>query len=137
MFLRKRQNMRHGWVLGFGLWGAVGLAGISAAKPPPVVASLRPLHSLAAGVMEGAGRPALLMKGSASPHRYSLRPSQVRSLTRARIVFWAGAALEPYLVRPLAVRSRAGPSLRAVALFRAAGVNLLPARPGGLRPAPV
>ena len=37
-----------------------------------VVASVKPLHSLVSGVMKGVGKPDLIVKGSASPHTYSL-----------------------------------------------------------------
>ena len=40
-----------------------------------VVASIKPVHSLVAGVMAGVGEPALLVKGTGSENSYSLRPS--------------------------------------------------------------
>ena len=42
-----------------------------------VVASVKPVHSLVSGVMEGAGKPDLIVQGSASPHTYSLKPSHL------------------------------------------------------------
>ena len=41
---------------------------------PQVIASLKPLHSLVAGVMAGVGEPDLLVRGAASEHGYVLRP---------------------------------------------------------------
>ncbi len=64
---------------------------------PRVVASIAPLHSLAAQVMAGAGEPTLLIDAAASPHSFALKPSQVRALARADLVIWIGGALEPSL----------------------------------------
>ena len=101
----------------------------SAARPPPprVVATLAPVHSLVAQVMEGVGRPLLLLAGAASPHGTTLRPSQMRALRRADIVFWVGAGFETFLARPL--ESMAGTS-RIVTLTEHLGMDLIPARPG-------
>ena len=118
------------------LWPALAVAiawavaGPSAAAegPPSVVASIRPIHSLAAGVMEGIGEPTLLVTGSGSPHAYSLRPSEARSLQEADVVFWVGEELETFLQRPLRVLPR---KARVVALGAAPGMRLLPFREGG------
>ena len=65
--------------LGLGLlsWSPAG-----AAAAPKVAASIMPLHSLVAGVMDGVGEPSLIVKGGASPHFYSLRPSDAETLDR-------------------------------------------------------
>lgn len=70
-----------------------------------VVATIKPLHSLVAGVMEGVGEPDLLIPGNLSPHSFSLKPSDARSLERARVVFWIGPDLESALKRPLTTLS--------------------------------
>jgi zinc transport system substrate-binding protein len=98
-------------------------------EPARVVASITPLHAIAASVMEGAGAPELLLRGTASPHSYALRPSDAARLSRAQIVFWIGPELETFLVAPLA-RLPAG--TRVIALSDAPGVLRLPAREGGL-----
>ena len=66
-----------------------------------VVVSIAPIHALAAGVMEGVGEPVLLLPGGASPHSYSLKPSQARALNNARIVVRVSDQMESFLVRPL------------------------------------
>ena len=65
------------------------------------VASVKPIHSLLAGVMVGVGMPALLVKGHASPHSFALKPSDAALVEQARILFWVGPALERFLVRPI------------------------------------
>jgi zinc transport system substrate-binding protein len=56
---------------------------IAAAKAPVVVVSIKPLHSLVSGVMQGVAEPSLLIGGSQSPHTFSLAPSDVRLISRA------------------------------------------------------
>ncbi|MCF6199556.1 MAG: zinc ABC transporter substrate-binding protein [Hyphomicrobiaceae bacterium] len=77
----------------------------SSAKKLNVVVSIRPLHSLVAGVMKGAGQPQLLVDGG-TPHNFSLKPSNARALQRADIVFWVGPSLEQFLVSPLKTLAR-------------------------------
>jgi len=102
----------------------------AAAAPPRVVASIGPLHSLAANVMAGIATPDLLVKGTASPHSYALRPSEARLLDGADLVLWAGPELESFLRRPLASLRR---TTRVLRLGQVPGVDLLPAREGGAR----
>lgn len=98
------------------------------ANGPRVVASIKPIHSLAAGVMAGIGEPTLLVDGGASPHTYSLRPSQAKALENADVVFWVGSGLETFLAKALlAIAYRS----RVVALHEADGVTLLSSREGG------
>ena len=97
---------------------AFGPTSGSAMAAAKVVASIKPLHSLVAAVMEGAGEPALLVRGGSSPHNYNLRPSEARSLGEADLVFWVGEGLEGFLAKPLeALAGRA----RVVELAEGAG----------------
>jgi len=66
-----------------------------------VVASIKPIHSLVALVMQDVGVPVLLIEGVGSPHSYSLKPSQARELQAADIVFWIGPDLEAFLENPI------------------------------------
>lgn len=93
-----------------------------------VVASILPVHSLVAGVMDGVGTPYLLVPGGASPHSFALRPSDARRLERAGAVFWIGPELETFLERPLDALAR---KATVVALIDAPGVTQLPYRAGG------
>lgn len=108
------------------------LALVLAAAPlqaaPRVVVSVKPVHSLVAGVMTGHGEPRLLIEGAGSPHGASLRPSQARALSEADLVFWLGPGLERFLVRPLDALAR---NARVVALAEAPGMTLLPLRDTG------
>ena len=67
-----------------------------------VVASIKPVHSLVAAVMEGVGTPSLIVEGAGSPHTYALKPSQAGNLQNADLVFWIGDRLETFLEKPIA-----------------------------------
>ncbi len=95
------------------------------ATPPELVATIAPLHSLAAFVMRGAGTPDLLLEAGTSPHFYQLRPSDARLLARADILLWVGPELENFLARPLANLASDALVLTAT---RLSGVHLLPLR---------
>lgn len=111
---------------------ALLLVGLALARPaiaaPDVLVSIKPIHSLIAGVMEGVGTPGLIVAGSSSPHLYTLRPSDAQRLAKARLIFWVGPVLEGFLAKPLA--ALAG-SAEIVEFDREPSVTLLPAREGG------
>ncbi len=112
------------------LFAAGMLAPPSAARAEVrAVASIKPLHSLVAGVMEGVGQPTLLVKGMASPHTYSLRPSDAQALAEADLVFWLGEGLELFLTKPLASLTEGA---QVVTLDETPGLTLLSPREGGL-----
>lgn len=77
------------------------LAIATANAAPNVVVSIKPLHSLASGVMKGVGEPELLLDGATSPHDFSLKPSQAKSIQDADLVIWVGEGLEGFLVKSL------------------------------------
>jgi len=96
---------------------------------PDVVASIVPVAGIAASIMDGVGEPVLLLEPGASPHAYSLRPSQAQLLASADLVLWVGPELERFLVGPIDALGKDG---RQLALARAAGVQLLPFRQDAL-----
>ena len=119
-----------------GLVGAVSLLALMGSAGAPVaaaeidvVASIKPVHSLVAGVMEGIGKPALLVKGTGSEHSYSLRPSEARALEQAEVVFWVGETMETFLLKPL--HALAG-NAKVIELWRVPGLTLLATREGGM-----
>lgn len=101
----------------------------SAYAAPKVVATIAPIHSLVASVMDGAGAPTLLLRANTSPHSYQLRPSDARSLSAAELIFWVGPELEMFLKSPL---NNLAPNAKKVALVNTPNLTLLPARTGGV-----
>ena len=73
----------------------------SANAETKVVASIKPIHSLASYLMDGIGKPDLIVDGYASPHGFALKPSHAKMLQEADIVFWVGEDLENFLEKPL------------------------------------
>ena len=104
---------------------AFAVPGHQAAAAPEVVVSIAPLHSLVAAVMAGSTSPRLLLRGSESPHTFSLRPSDARMLNSADVLFWIGPPLERPLARILPNHGVA----RAVAMLDVPGLVVLPNRP--------
>ena len=66
-----------------------------------VVTSIKPIHSLASYLMEGVGKPDLIVDGYASPHGFALKPSHAKMLQNADLIFWVGEDLESFLEKPL------------------------------------
>jgi zinc transport system substrate-binding protein len=116
------------FLLSAALAGALSLPGAVAAEAPTVVASIKPVHSLVAGVMQGVGSPHLIVQGGASPHATSLKPSDAAALERAAVVVWVGEGLEAFLVPALA--TLAGKAT-VVALAESPGLTRLAYREGG------
>jgi zinc transport system substrate-binding protein len=104
------------------------LAASPAAAQPRVVASILPVHSLVAGVMDGVATPVLVVHGAASPHTYALRPSDAKALNEGKVIFWVGEIYEGFLEKPLDALAK---KAKVVELMDADGVKLLPAREGG------
>jgi zinc transport system substrate-binding protein len=93
-----------------------------------VVASIKPVHSLVAAVMQGVDQPGLLVEGAGSPHTYAMKPSEAAMLEKADLVFWIGPEIETFLEKPLETLS---PSARTVELLDAHGLVKLELREGG------
>lgn len=100
----------------------------SAHGDAPVVVSIKPIHSLVAGAMEGVGSPTLIVKGASSPHTFSLTPSQAKNLYNARLVFWVGHELEAFLEKPLSTLSA---NAKQVELLEVPGLTKHHFREGG------
>lgn len=105
------------------------IGGTTLADVPNVAVDIAPVHSLVARVMEGIGEPSLIVQPGASPHEYSLRPSEAAALQEADLVFWIGEDLAPWMedaVDTLATGAA------VTALLEADGTTLLEFREGAL-----
>lgn len=92
-----------------------------------VVATIKPLHSLVAGVMDGVATPYLIVKGAATPHAYALKPSDATAIQQAQVVFRIGGALERFL--DTAISSSASAAI-TVSMIENANLRRLPYREG-------
>jgi len=66
-----------------------------------VVASIKPIHSLASYLMDGVSEPGLIVDGYASPHSFAMKPSHAKMLQEADLIFWVGEDMESFLEKPL------------------------------------
>lgn len=98
------------------------------AESEKIVVTIKPLHSLVAGVMGDTGMPELVVFGNVSPHEFQLKPSQMKDLQQAKVVFYAGDSFETFLAG--ALKSMPA-SAHKIALVQAAKIQTLPQRKGG------
>ena len=102
---------------------------ILVADVPKVTVDIAPVHSLVSKVMNGVGKPDLILPAGASPHEYQLKPSNAKSLQNADIVFWIGEDLTPWLEKGL---SSLAQDASITSLLEVNGVELLSFREGAL-----
>ncbi len=100
-----------------------------AAADVKVVVTIKPLHALVAHVMSGVATPELLVNGVASPHTFTLRPSEVRILNNADLFFRMSASVEPFTVPVVRALPK---SVEVVTLQDAPGMALLALRTSAL-----
>ena len=87
-----------------------------------VVTSIKPIHSLASYLMDGIGKPELIVDGYASPHGFSMKPSHAKMLQNADLIFWVGEDLENFLEKPL---SSIAKKAEKIELMDIKGLNVL------------
>ena len=111
------------------LW-ALSSLGVSAANADvSVVTSIKPVHSLVSGVMQGVGSPTVIIEGAGSPHTYSLKPSQAKQLQDADLVFWMGDELETFLEGPI---QNIAKNAKSIKLIDSHGLKKIKFREGGM-----
>ncbi len=115
--------LRHGVALTF---AATAAGSVSAAD---VVVSIKPLHSLVAGVMGDTGSPYLILPGASSPHTYQMRPTQAAEIDQADLIVWVGEELETFLSRPIA---NLGEGSMVLTAHEFEGLRLYATRAGGI-----
>jgi len=96
-----------------------------ASQTQGIAVSIKPLHALVQGIMGNTGEADLLMRQSASPHGYSLRPSQLRLLQKARAVFYIDDAFEHFLRNAL---GNLPPTVEVIEIAHQPGMEILPLR---------
>jgi zinc transport system substrate-binding protein len=109
-------------------WAVEAGSGPAQASDLNVVATIKPIHSIVAAVMEGVGAPTLLVDGAASPHTFSLKPSDAKALAAAQVVFRVSDGLEPFMGKVVKSLPK---SVSVVALEKVPGLTLHRIRTGG------
>ena len=95
------------------------------ARDLQVVVSIKPVHSLLSGLLEGVATPVLLVDGAASPWQFRPDRAQKRLLENADLVVWTGVELEPLLAAELKHIPARG---RRIELLDLPEIKLLPSR---------
>lgn len=73
----------------------------SAATHANILTSVKPLGFIASSVANGVTDTDVLVPAGASPHDYSLKPSDVEKLKKADIVLWIGEDVDAFLEKSL------------------------------------
>ncbi len=95
----------------------------ASAQAPVVATDIVPIHALVQAVMQGVGKPELVMPPGASPHSYSMRPGEALALENADLVFWVGEDLTPWLKRPITTLAS---DAEIITLINTPGIHILP-----------
>ena len=81
-----------------------------------VVTSIKPIHSLVSYVMDGIGKPDIIVDGYNSPHNFSLKPSHAKMIEKANLIIWVGEDLETFLEKPLKTISKDAVNIEIMSL---------------------
>ncbi|SDI99783.1 metal ABC transporter solute-binding protein, Zn/Mn family [Billgrantia gudaonensis] len=100
---------------------------VAVAEVPSVAVDIPPVHSLVDRVMGELGTPDLVIQPGASPHGYSMRPSEAEALSSADAVFWVSDELTPWLAR---ARQSLSDDALEVELMETSGTRRLEYRQG-------
>ena len=64
------------------------LLSFSVTAGPRVLTSIQPLFQITSSIMQGVGKPQLLISSRASTHHFAFKPSHLRQLENADLVIW-------------------------------------------------
>jgi zinc transport system substrate-binding protein len=95
---------------------------------PLVVASIKPVYAIVKALAGNSVNVELLLKNNISPHDFHLKPSHVKTLQKANIIFYIDDNFENSLINAL---NNLPKNIQKYPLSKS-GVNLIKSRPGGL-----
>lgn len=75
---------------------------ITAHAAPKVVTSIKPVHAIAAAIMDGVGEPVWLAKNNHLSPDYKIHHYQRDLIMEANLVVWVGPELEKFMIDPVA-----------------------------------
>lgn len=102
------------------LWIASATA---ATKDLNIVVTINPIYSLVSNVLGGSQNMHLLIGKNQSPHDYQIRPSDVRKLNKADLIFTIGDGFEVFLFNYI---TKSNLDNKVIRLVNAKGLKLLP-----------
>ncbi|MDO9927002.1 zinc ABC transporter substrate-binding protein ZnuA [Glaesserella parasuis] len=80
---------------------SLALLGATAVANADVLTTVKPLGFIANAITDGVTETKVLLPTSASPHDYSLKPSDVEQLQSAQLVVWIGEEMETFLEKSI------------------------------------
>lgn len=80
---------------------SLALLGATAVSSADVLTTIKPLGFIANAITDGITETKVLLPTSASPHDYSLKPSDVEQLQSAQLVVWIGEEMESFLEKSI------------------------------------
>ena len=98
-----------------------------------VIVSIKPIHSIVAGLMEGTEGPELLIGDAQTPYDFKLSDQQSEHLRQADLLIWVGPELEASLEQPI---KRLPPQVQVLELLASSTMKILPSRIDDNRRAP-
>jgi zinc transport system substrate-binding protein len=110
-------------VLFFAVIAALSTAQLFAADKPLIVSTIKPIHALVAAISGDNAETELLIPDYASPHQYSLKPSEIRLLNKADLVVRIDDHLETFLEKSM----RSIDTEKLITLSQVKGLTLLSA----------
>lgn len=114
-----------GWSKGFAGLVLMLCLMTTAAAGPSVVVSVKPIHSIVAGIMQGVAEPMLLIDGDVEPWDFEADTRQRAALADADLLVWVGPELESHL-QPLI--DRLGAQVNVETLLDSDQLKVLAAR---------
>ena len=80
---------------------AAAMLSVSAAASANILTSVKPLGFIASSIANGITDTEVLVPAGASPHDYSLKPSDVQKLKNAEVVLWIGEDVDEFLEKSI------------------------------------
>ncbi|AWX13514.1 zinc ABC transporter substrate-binding protein [Mergibacter septicus] len=77
------------------------ISGLSYAANANIVTSIQPIGFIASSIADGVTTTEVLIPTTASPHDYSLKPSDIKKLQNADLVVWIGEDIDEFLEKAI------------------------------------
>ncbi|WP_181389562.1 zinc ABC transporter substrate-binding protein [Leucothrix pacifica] len=110
-------------VLFFAMIAALTAPLAGAADKPLILSTIKPVHALVSTIAGDTAETIQMVPDYASPHHYSLKPSDLRRLAKASLVFRIDPMMEAQLNKSLNTINQD----KVIVLSRSAGIQLLEA----------
>lgn len=113
-------------VLSLAIIAALSAPILNAQEKLKILSTIMPVHSLVAAIAGDFGESELIISKHASPHHYSLKPSDLRRINAADLIFRIDAKLESFLLKSL----RSVDKTKVITLSQANDIKLLTVKEG-------